>query len=122
LSDKSATKDTVQATRAKYNSQKSGLNLADFLPDFDLEVVGRGEIPGAAANRPAQVQMVLMFAAARCARAEVTLDRNVSQRVQFAIDISRSHLLSFFTSHLFVCVPAGGYLRNSHTIVSIPRE
>lgn len=91
----------------KYNSQKSGLNLADFLPDHDLEVGGRGEISSIGANRPAQVQKVFVFAAARYADAEVSLNRNVPRRVQLAIDISRSQLLSFFTSHIVCLCPCG---------------
>jgi len=107
--------------RAEYNSQKSGLNLADFLPDHDLEVIGRGEIPGAGANRPAQVQKVFVFAPARCAHAEVGLNRNVTRHVQFAIDISRSQLLSFFTSHIVLFVSLRVVICvNSRAIAFIP--
>jgi plastocyanin len=70
-------------------------------------VVGRGEVLSAGANRPAQVQMVFVFAAASYAGAEVILNRNVSRRVQFAIYISRSQLLSFFTSHIVCLCPCG---------------
>jgi plastocyanin len=74
-------------------------------------VLGRGEIPGTGANPPAQDQMFIVFAPTRCARAVVILKRNVLQGVQLAIDISRSQLLSFFTSHIVCLCPCGWYLR-----------
>jgi len=54
--------------------------------------------------------MLRVLAAARFAGPDVRPNRNVSQRVQFTIDVSRNKLLSFFTTHNFLLVPAGWLL------------
>ena len=51
--------------------------------------------------------MLCVLAAARFARTDVCLNRNVPQHVQFPIDVGRNQFLSFFTTHNCFLFPAG---------------